>query len=184
MSAVLSLCATTGYSQTPALVSWAIFILIIPGLTVPLGDIVNILGNFVPISGHPFTSTIVVNSKSNFLIQHPDLLLTVTALSNTLKCRRKPLLASLVRSSSDITPSLVWGNMLHEVMQTCLNTGRWEEAWITERISEVINNGFMELVKIGVGAEQAKRELNSRAKGLRKFAEKYIATVPKVSLAS
>lgn len=106
--------------------------------------------------------------------------MTATALSNTLRCRRKPLLGNLVRSSSDITPSLVWGNMLHQVMQTCLTCGRWEESWIHQQIDNVIVTGLEDLAKIEVDVEQAKREVRFRAKGLCTFAKKYIAAIPKV----
>ena len=51
-------------------------------------------------------------TSANLLILHPDMLLTATALSKAPQCMRKPLLTSLVRSTSDITPALVWGSML------------------------------------------------------------------------
>ena len=146
------------------------------------GDIINVLGDFLPVSppSSVIKSEIKITSKSNLLIHHPDVLITVTAISNALQCRRKPVISSLVRSSSDTTPSLVWGNMLHEVMETCLCSGRWEETWIDGCINSVVTKGLAELVKIGVGIDEAKRELNLRAKGLRTFSDKYIADTPKV----
>ncbi|KAL0563300.1 DNA replication endonuclease-helicase Dna2, partial [Marasmius crinis-equi] len=79
------------------------------------GDIVNILGEFVslPQSSSSPTSSIVISSKQNVLVLHPDILVTATALSTAAHCRRKALISGLIRSSTDITPSLVWGHMLH-----------------------------------------------------------------------
>lgn len=151
-----------------------------------LGDTINVLGTFTLLT--PSTSSLIwsitITSKSNLLIHHPDLLLTATALSNAPQCRRKPLLSNLVRSSSDTTPALVWGNMLHEVMQASLGEGRWEPAWIDAKIDEVISKGLSELIKIDIAIEQAKREVSARAKGLVAFADRYISDLPKVSLAS
>ena len=147
------------------------------------GDVVNILGHFSPTSSNSPASigfSIEVSSKNNALIHHPDNLITVTAISNALQCRRKPLLSGLVRSSSDTTPALNWGNMIHEVMQTCLASERWEDSWIQRCIEDVIARSLPVLVKIGVGIEEARRELELRAKGLRTFARRYISDMPKV----
>ncbi|KAH7929561.1 Dna2-domain-containing protein [Leucogyrophana mollusca] len=138
------------------------------------GDIINVLGEF-----DLFSKVITVSSQSNLLIHHPDLLLTATALSNAPQCRRKPLLSALVRSTSDVTPAIVWGNMLHEVMQSCMISQRWDERWIDERIDEVVRRSLAELVKIGLGVDEAKREVKTRSKGLRVFSERYMADVPK-----
>ncbi|TEB08749.1 Dna2-domain-containing protein [Coprinellus micaceus] len=136
----------------------------------PPGDIVNAIGPFEisPSSARP---TIRITAQTNLLILHPDILLTATALSNAPQCARKPLLSSLVRASSDITPALVWGNMLHEVMQTCLSEKRWEEAWINERIDQ--------LLALNVSVETARTELRRRAIGLTIFKDRYIADTPK-----
>ncbi|KAI6043523.1 Dna2-domain-containing protein [Pisolithus marmoratus] len=137
------------------------------------GDTVNVLGNFD--SG----GSIVISSKENLLIHHPDFLLTATALSNAPQCKRKPLLSALVHSTSDVTPSLVWGNILHEVMQTCLLANRWDKAYIDDLIEDAISRNLSELVKIGVTIEEAIREVTLRSKGLRMFSKRYIAGEPK-----
>lgn len=127
---------------------------------------------------------IQITSQSNFLVLHPDLLITATALSNAPQCRRKPLLSALVRSTLNMTPALLWGNMLHEVMQTCMAQQRWDECFIDGHIEEIVKKNLADLVKINVGIDEAKREVKSRAKGLRVFSERYIAEIPKVGIAS
>ncbi|KAF9222302.1 Dna2-domain-containing protein [Gyrodon lividus] len=137
------------------------------------GDIINVLGNF------DSEGSVTISSQENLLIHHPDLLLTATALSNAPQCRRKPLLSSLVRSTSDVTPALVWGNMLHEVMQTCLAAHQWDEKYVDELIDDIVLKNLAEIVKIGTGMDEAKREVKLRSKGLRVFSERYIAETPK-----
>ena len=80
----------------------------------------------------------------------------------------------------DITPSLVWGNMIHEVMQSCLSSGRWDDKWVNEQISEQIGKGLGELMSVNTSVEQAHIEVKAKAKGLKGFAQKYIAQQPKV----
>lgn len=160
-----------------------------------IGDTVNLIGTLTPLSFRSFsppptTSTpppsksITLTTQANLLILHPDTLLTVTALSTAHTCARKPLVSMLVHSGSDITPSLVWGNILHEVMQSCLREGRWDSGWINERIVKVVRGvggrGLGDLVKLGVSIQEAIREVKSRAGGLKAFGEKYMNSTPKV----
>lgn len=150
------------------------------------GDIINVIGTF---DNPPSTSiahpipTISITAKENLLIHHPDVLITATALSNAAQCRRKPLLQTLVRSTTEITPALVWGNVLHEVMQTCLRKERWDERFLESKIGEVVRRGesLGELLKLGVTVEQAVREVKARAEGLRTFGERYVSKKPRVS---
>ena len=137
-------------------------------------DIFNVLGTF------SFNS-IAISSQTNLLILHPDIMLTATALSNAPQCRRKPLLSSLVHSSSDITPSLVWGSILHEVMQKCLSENCWDERWIEDKIDEAVRASLGDLFKLNVSVEDAKREIIGRAKGLQVFSQRYLSERPKVS---
>ncbi|GBE84559.1 DNA replication ATP-dependent helicase/nuclease dna2 [Sparassis crispa] len=151
---------------------------------VRVGDIVNVIGAFEP---SPLSSSsgsmlsITVSAKVNLFILHPDLLITATSLSGAPQCRRKALVSNLTRRSLDVTPALVWGNMLHEVMQTCLAEGRWDERWVDAQITDVVGRGLGELIRIDMGVDQAKAEMKARAKGLKAFAEKYISQEPKPS---
>jgi DNA replication ATP-dependent helicase Dna2 len=94
---------------------------------------------------------------------------------------RKPLLTSLVRSTGDISPALVWGSMLHEVMQRCLLEEKWDEVWIDKCLHNAISGGLGELVKLGISEEVALMEMRERAKDFRIFAGRYLGDVPKVN---
>ncbi|KZT71118.1 Dna2-domain-containing protein [Daedalea quercina L-15889] len=149
------------------------------------GDVINVLGDFVAPASTSKTApvpTITISAQENLFIHHPDLLVTATALSTASQCRRKPIVTNLVRSSVDVTPSLVWGNILHEVMQACLCEGRWDAPWIESQINEVVKKSLGDLMRVDMSIEQAVSEVRLRAQGLRSFAEKYMAEEPKTSL--
>jgi DNA replication ATP-dependent helicase Dna2 len=86
----------------------------------------------------------------------------------------------MTRSSTDVSPALVWGTILHTVMQNCLSSGRWDEAWIAEQIEEVVRSNLLDLVRINVNVETAVAEVKARAKGVQAFFERYVAEEPKV----
>ncbi|KAF7346336.1 DNA replication helicase [Mycena sanguinolenta] len=121
---------------------------------VRVGDIVNVLGSFNKSATPP---SISITSSENILILHPDLLLTPSAISTSLECRRKPLLSTLASMS----------------------TGHWEDAWVDKKIEEVIREKLSDITKINLSVEDATREIKLRAKGLKAFSEKYIADSPK-----
>ncbi|KAF9261112.1 Dna2-domain-containing protein [Marasmius fiardii PR-910] len=145
------------------------------------GDVVNILGEFTPLpqSSSSVTSSITISSKHNILILHPDTLITSTALSTAAHCHRKALLSGLIRSSTDVTPSLVWGNMLHTVFQICLGAKRWDDAWLDQQIDEVVRSNLADLVRIEMNVEMARSQVKARAKGIQTFFKRYLSVEPK-----
>ncbi|GJJ13038.1 hypothetical protein Clacol_007287 [Clathrus columnatus] len=160
------------------------------------GDIVNIIGEWSPLltqntASSSATSTITIDSKTNLLILHPDLLLSATTISNAPSCTRRPLISLMLASnapapSNSVTTeapvrtspgeSVVWGNFLHEVMQKCLASGKWDNQSIEDNVDEVVRSptGLRELVKLGLGIEAAKVEVRARAGGLAGFSKRFI----------
>ncbi|KAF7299539.1 DNA replication helicase [Mycena chlorophos] len=144
---------------------------------VRVGDIVNIVGSF---SKSPSsTETISITSSDNFIILNPDLLLTPSTLANSIECRRKSALSGLIRSSSDATPALVWGIILHEVMQACMSADCWDDRWVEAKVDEVVGQHISDIAKISLSVEDARREIHLRAKGLKAFSGKYLGDAPK-----
>jgi DNA replication ATP-dependent helicase Dna2 len=146
---------------------------------VSAGDIVNVIGKFTPTGHSVFRSTVTITAQQNFLILHPDTLMTATAVANSTQCQRRPMISALLHSTSDISPALVWGNMLHEVMQACLAEGRWDEKWIDEKTDEIVRLGMESLVQLNVNLDVAKVEIRKRARGLQAFSERFIGKTPK-----
>ncbi|KAG8741434.1 Tripartite DNA replication factor [Ceratobasidium sp. 414] len=148
------------------------------------------------------TSTITISSQQNTLILHPDLLLPITSISNASICPRKPLLTMLVPTpifppsltplpslfNSDPEPStdatkldksqepLIWGTLLHEVVQDCLAAGTWSKAGISAAILRVLRNpaSLSQLFRVDRSLKDAEDELRMRAGGLEGFARKFI----------
>ncbi len=65
-------------------------------------------------------------------------------------------------------------------MQLCMTENHWEESWIGERIGEAVRKNLVNIVRIGMTAEEALIEVKARAKGLIVFARKYLGGRPKV----
>jgi DNA replication ATP-dependent helicase Dna2 len=142
------------------------------------GDVLNIIGPFHDLANGQ--QSITLTTHKNLLIHHPDTLLTPSLLASAPNCQRKPLVTALVRALSPPTPSLVYGTVLHEVFQTCLQEGRWDAPWIEARVDSALSASFGELVRAGVSLSTAKDEILRRAVGVETFGRRYIGDHPKV----
>ncbi|SPO24247.1 related to DNA2 - DNA helicase [Ustilago trichophora] len=60
------------------------------------------------------------HALDNLLVVHPDVLVTATKVADVASCIRKPVVQDRLRGASDMSISLVMGNMLHELLQACL----------------------------------------------------------------
>lgn len=142
------------------------------------GDVLNIIGSFHDLANGQ--QSITLTTLENLLIHHPDTLLTPSLLASAPNCQRKPLVTGLVRALSPPTPSLVYGTVLHEVFQSCLQEGRWDAPWIEARVDSALSASFGELVRASVPLSTAKDEILRRAVGVETFGRRYIGDHPKV----
>ena len=85
----------------------------------------------------------------NLLIHHPDTLLTPSLLASAPNCQCRPLVTALVRAPSPPTPALVYGTVLHDVVQKCLKEKHWDTPWIEARVDTTLSMAFGDLVRAG-----------------------------------
>lgn len=137
-------------------------------------------------------------SSNNLLIVHPDTLISATRASDAHFCRRKAVLQEKVRSSSESSPALVYGNLLHELFQSCflamaepsdLNLEeKVEEAFgLDGRAAEIdrllrVPKNLESLFIIQVELDEARTHLREKSSTFADFAKQYIGQRPKVSI--
>ncbi|KAF8273386.1 AAA domain-containing protein [Lactarius quietus] len=133
------------------------------------GDVLNVIGPFHNLANGQ--QSITLTTLENLLIHHPDTLLTPSLLASAPNCQRKPLVTALVRALSPPTPSLVYGTVLHEVFQSCLQEGA--------RVDSALSASFGDLVRASVPLSTAKDEILRRAVGVETFGRRYLGDHPK-----
>ncbi|KAF8603653.1 P-loop containing nucleoside triphosphate hydrolase protein [Ceratobasidium sp. AG-I] len=154
---------------------------------VHLDDTINVIGTFTKIldeipepSGLSPSATITISSAKNTLVLHPDLLLPITSISNSFVCPRKPLLTMLPPANQPTRDKseepLLWGTLLHEVVQDCLASGAWSKGAISAAIIRVLRDpaSLSQLFRVDRSLKEAEHELRLRAGGLEGFARKFI----------
>ncbi|KZT52355.1 hypothetical protein CALCODRAFT_441693 [Calocera cornea HHB12733] len=167
------------------------------------GDVVNVHSPLIPApSVHsPVLPAALVTAQQGFVIHHPDVLLPPTTVSTSAQCSRKPLVSALLRSApgggDDGARVLLWGNLLHEVVERCLTSpsapedssnpcsappthGGWTEALINEHTRAVLysRTGVEGCFRAGVSVDEALAELRNRARGLSEFSRRFLRSEP------
>ena len=136
------------------------------------------IGAFNPAS----TPSLTLSRQHGLLILHPDILVSSTKVSDSSHCARKALLQELIRTVGGLTPSLAYGNMLHEMLQDSLLRGQWDEASRTRQIEKQLAKRTAELWSMDLPLDKAREEMTERSKAFADFSLLYIGDKPKVSL--
>lgn len=138
---------------------------------------INLIGPF-DLNAEP---SIVISRVSGFLILHPDILVSSTKVGDSANCARKALLQEIIRTVGGSNPSLVYGNMLHELMQACMTEGRWEDEWREAKIDEIVAREVQTLWTMDVEVEKAREQMRDKSNAFGDFKELFVGKQPKVT---
>uniref|UniRef100_A0A8C4WGV6 DNA replication ATP-dependent helicase/nuclease n=1 Tax=Gopherus evgoodei TaxID=1825980 RepID=A0A8C4WGV6_9SAUR len=74
-------------------------------------------GDIIHLEGDCHSGTWIINRDSGYLILYPDLLLSGTTVSNSIRCMRKAVLSEKFRSCESSSRQMMIGTILHETFQ-------------------------------------------------------------------
>lgn len=137
------------------------------------------VGNVVHIPLTPNRTEITVDQQENFIIVHPDRLISCTAVADSYQCLRRSVLQTKVRAIGESTESLVHGNILHRVLQNALQTGDFSVRSIRQAMREVIEASLEELYGIDQDEQTAMEVLGEYADSIHQFGSVFVGSVPK-----
>ncbi|KAI0225461.1 DNA replication endonuclease-helicase Dna2 [Massospora cicadina] len=142
---------------------------------VQVGDCVNVIGAPLPGSGG-----FVVDDAAGYLVLNPNLLISTTHLADSFSCMRRAILSSRVRSpeTSDAGP-VVFGNMLHTLLQRGLLHNRFDPAFLADATRQILKNGGEGLYLCDLDEGEAENYLQVGALQLRGWAERYVGPSPR-----
>ncbi|GJN93127.1 hypothetical protein Rhopal_006172-T1 [Rhodotorula paludigena] len=142
------------------------------------GDIINLV-DLPDVASSAADSPVSLTRSAGLLILHPDILVSSTKVADSSHCTRKAVLQELIRTLGGSTPSLLYGNMLHSLLQTCMAANRWDEEFRHARIDECVKESGGQLWTLDVSFEKARQELRDRSKEFEVFAERFVGAKPK-----
>ncbi|XP_069720229.1 DNA replication ATP-dependent helicase/nuclease DNA2 [Phaenicophaeus curvirostris] len=74
-------------------------------------------GDIIHLEGECSSGTWIISAQSGYLVLYPDLLLSGTTISNSIRCMRRAVLSERFRSFESGSRSTLIGTILHEIFQ-------------------------------------------------------------------
>lgn len=137
-------------------------------------SMVHIIGDF------DSNGQCIIDDNQNMLILHPDQLVTATAVADSFTCERRAVLQDRVKATSEPSPPMVYGIMLHEIFQEALSANRWDSPFLTSVINTITEKRVEDLYTIKVGIAAAREHLESKMPELGRWAAAFVSAYPKV----
>ncbi|KAJ8126536.1 hypothetical protein O1611_g7102 [Lasiodiplodia mahajangana] len=134
---------------------------------------VHIIGDFQP------SGQCIIDNSNNILILHPDQLISATVVADSFTCMRRSVLQDRVKATSDKTPPLVYGTLLHEIFQEALMANNWTPEFLDDVIRRITDKHVEDLYTIKVAVEDARSHLQSKTPELRAWAKTFVSAFPR-----
>lgn len=122
----------------------------------------------------------IVDDAQNLLILHPDQLISATVVADSFGCMRRAVLQDRVKATSESTPPLVYGTILHEIFQEALLANRWDMKYLASVIERITEKHVEDLYTIKVGMATAREHLQSKMIELSSWAASFVSSKPTV----
>ncbi|KAJ8111707.1 hypothetical protein ONZ43_g5558 [Nemania bipapillata] len=106
-------------------------------------------------------------------------LVSATVVADSFTCMRRSVLQDRVRATSDKTPPLVYGTLLHEIFQEALMANNWSPKFLDAVISNVTEKHVEDLYTIKVAINDARNHLQSKMSELTAWAKTFVSAFPK-----
>ncbi|NXP46267.1 DNA2 nuclease, partial [Heliornis fulica] len=84
-------------------------------------------GDIIHLEGECSSGTWIINEQSGYLVLYPDLLLSGTTISNSIRCLRRAVLAERFRGSEPGSRQTLLGTILHEIFQQSVTNNLTQE---------------------------------------------------------
>uniref|UniRef100_A0A8B9SDU7 DNA replication ATP-dependent helicase/nuclease DNA2 n=1 Tax=Apteryx owenii TaxID=8824 RepID=A0A8B9SDU7_APTOW len=84
-------------------------------------------GDIIHLEGECSSGTWIINEQSGYLILYPDLLLSGTTISSSIRCMRRAVLSEKFRRSESGSHQMLVGTILHEIFQQAVTNSLTHE---------------------------------------------------------
>lgn len=139
------------------------------------------VGDVVHIPFITYAPEVIIDNENNFIVVHPDRLISCTSVADSYVCTRKSVLQLKVRPISEYTEALVHGNIIHCVLQNALEKEDFEIESIKREIEHVVTSRLSDLYAMDQDEETALKILNEYAPGISRFGSTFVSKTPRPS---
>jgi DNA replication ATP-dependent helicase Dna2 len=120
----------------------------------------------------------LINNDVNMLILHPDHLVSATVVADSFGCIRRAVLQDRVKATSEASPPMFYGNLLHELFQAAMTQNTWDLDTLEKLLMDILPRYFETLAQIGMNVNQVKEYLTPRLQEMAAWADRFVRKTP------
>ncbi|KAM7169891.1 DNA replication ATP-dependent helicase/nuclease DNA2 isoform 1-T1 [Macrochelys suwanniensis] len=132
-------------------------------------------GDIIHLEGDCHSGTWIINRDSGYLILYPDLLLSGTTVSNSIRCMRKAVLSEKFRSCESSSRQMLLGTVLHETFQQGV-TNNFAQEKLQELAFRIVQGSkyLKEMYYLNLKQEEVMQEIEEYLPSISKWAEDFM----------
>ncbi|XP_065409525.1 DNA replication ATP-dependent helicase/nuclease DNA2 isoform X3 [Chrysemys picta bellii] len=132
-------------------------------------------GDIIHLEGDCHSGTWIINRDSGYLILYPDLLLSGTTVSNSIRCMRKAVLSEKFRSCESSSRQMLIGTILHETFQQGV-TNNFAHEKLQELAFRTVHGPkyLKEMYYLNLKQEEIMQEIEEYLPSISKWAEDFM----------
>ncbi|KFQ76937.1 DNA replication ATP-dependent helicase/nuclease DNA2, partial [Phaethon lepturus] len=132
-------------------------------------------GDIIHLEGECSSGTWIINEQSGYLVLYPDLLLSGTTISNSIRCMRRAVLSERFRGSESGSRQTLIGTILHEIFQQSVTNNLAQEK--VEELAHKIVYGqkyLKEMYQLNLKQTEIMQEVEEYLPSFFKWAEDFM----------
>ena len=121
-----------------------------------------------------------MDDAQNYLVLHPDHLISATVVADSFTCTRRAVLQDRVKATSSANEAQVYGHIIHEIFQEAMKANRWDLEWLSSLVARICSRYLEALHEIRVETTAAIEHLVGKVPELQAWAALFLVKQPKV----
>ncbi|NXT13291.1 DNA2 nuclease, partial [Prunella fulvescens] len=132
-------------------------------------------GDIIHLEGECSSGTWVINAQSGYLVLYPDLLLSGTTISSSIRCLRRAVLSERFRGCELGSPQMLVGTILHDIFQQSLTNDLTQEK-VQELANKIVygQKYLKEMYLLNLKQAQIMQEVEEYLPSFFKWAEDFM----------
>jgi DNA replication ATP-dependent helicase Dna2 len=138
-------------------------------------------GSYIHVCGE-FTAhgECTIDDSHGLIILHPDHLISVTVVADSVGCARRAVLQDRIKATSSASAPQLYGHILHEVFQEALKANKWDDVWLDTAINMLLPRYYESMLELELSVATVVNDIKSKLPQLQAWGEVFVSAKPSV----
>ncbi|EQC27044.1 hypothetical protein SDRG_15158 [Saprolegnia diclina VS20] len=118
------------------------------------------------------SSSLIASNAAHLVIVHPDILVSPTAVTSSLRCGRMAVLQQTLSMNQPSGAKALVGTMKHDLFERALQSGYHSIPYLIEQSQSIIQDSLLKCLESGITETQAAEEMRSSFQSMHVWLQK------------